>query len=77
MSAMNRWALDVAEVSARAEAAAGTSADPWERVAAFRELCGELEERGEQYVCPSEAARALVQVAAYAYAAERMRSRHV
>ncbi|WAB08856.1 hypothetical protein SEA_SUCCESS_77 [Streptomyces phage Success] len=75
MSASNRWAVDMAEAVTRATAAAGNS-NPHARIAAFRELCAELGPRANQYHCPRTALHALVNVAAYAYASERMRVRH-
>ena len=75
MSASNRWAVDMAEAVTRATAAAGNP-DPSTRMAAFRELCAELGPLANQYACPQTAIHALVNVAAYAYASERMRVRH-
>ncbi len=75
MSAAGRWAVDMAEAVTRATAAAGNS-DQHARMAAFRELCAELGPVANQYACPRKALHALVNVAAYAYATERMRVRH-
>lgn len=75
MSASGRWAADMAEAVLQATAAAGNS-DASSRVAAFTELCTTLRPLASQYKCPSTALHALVNVAAYAYASERMRARH-
>ncbi|MER6086519.1 hypothetical protein [Streptomyces bluensis] len=66
--------MDMAEVITQATVAAGKP-DECDRITDFRELCRELGQRATQYASGKEAVRALVNVAAYAYASERMRVR--